>query len=199
MKQEKLNREYLFIVVMGKGKSILFVYSKGHDLSISRSPAIVLAYLMRTYQVSLEQCLIHVIKARPCVLPNDGFLKQLILYDRLLVEHRRKKQTKEPTEQSIQIIPIQVEDKPKTPSPQPQIERSPVKTRQSLYHTEIVKRPVTRSHSAYTRSDRNTKQERWSVTRYYPANFHLANEKQQPVKFITEIYDRATNRYIRAN
>jgi hypothetical protein len=47
---------------------------------------------MRTYNVSLEQCLIHVVKARPCVLPNDGFLKQLIIYDRFLVERRRKRQ-----------------------------------------------------------------------------------------------------------
>ena len=47
---------------------------------------------MRTYNVSLEQCLTHVVKARPCVLPNDGFLKQLILYDRFLVERRRQRQ-----------------------------------------------------------------------------------------------------------
>ena len=47
---------------------------------------------MRTYNVSLEQCLVHVIKARPCIIPNDGFLKQLILYDRFLVERRRKQQ-----------------------------------------------------------------------------------------------------------
>lgn len=56
----------------------------------SRSPAIVIAYLMRSYHVSLEQCMVHVIKARPCVIPNDGFLKQLILYDRFLVERRRQ-------------------------------------------------------------------------------------------------------------
>ena len=47
---------------------------------------------MRTYNISLEQCLVHVVKARPCVIPNDGFLKQLILYDRFLVERRRKQQ-----------------------------------------------------------------------------------------------------------
>ncbi|CAF0939395.1 unnamed protein product [Adineta ricciae] len=58
----------------------------------SRSPAIVIGYLMRTYNVSLEQCLVHVVKARPCVLPNDGFLKQLILYDRFLVERRRQRE-----------------------------------------------------------------------------------------------------------
>ncbi|UJR21994.1 hypothetical protein I4U23_025062 [Adineta vaga] len=58
----------------------------------SRSPAIVIGYLMRTYNVSLEQCLVHVVKARPCVLPNDGFLKQLILYDRFLVDRRRQRE-----------------------------------------------------------------------------------------------------------
>ena len=47
---------------------------------------------MRTYHVSLEQCLMHVVKARPCVIPNDGFLKKLILYDRFLVDRRRKQQ-----------------------------------------------------------------------------------------------------------
>jgi len=47
---------------------------------------------MRTYNVSLEQCLAHVVKARPCVLPNDGFLKQLILYDRFLVDRRRQRE-----------------------------------------------------------------------------------------------------------
>jgi len=47
---------------------------------------------MRTYNVSLEQCLTHVVKARACVLPNDGFLKQLILYDRFLVERRLRRE-----------------------------------------------------------------------------------------------------------
>ena len=70
---------------------------------------------MRTYNVSLEQCLVHVIKARPCVLPNDGFLKQLILYDRFLVERRRQREATAaaaPTEKvasntSTTEIPIQ--------------------------------------------------------------------------------------------
>ena len=63
-------------------------------LFFSRSPAIVIAYLMRTYDVSLEQCLIHVIKARPCVSPNDGFLKQLILFDRFGRHSKRRTWTK---------------------------------------------------------------------------------------------------------
>ena len=80
---------------MDKGKrhhwSAIEETEKKH-LSFSRSPAIVIAYLMRSYHVSLEQCLGHVVQARPCVIPNDGFLKQLILYDRYLVERRRQQQ-----------------------------------------------------------------------------------------------------------
>ena len=69
---------------------------------------------MRSYNVSLEQCLTHVVKARPCVIPNDGFLKQLIIYDRILVERRRQQQeaavmhvlkSAMPTEISIQHHP----------------------------------------------------------------------------------------------
>lgn len=67
---------------------------------------------MRTYNVSLEQCLNHVVKARPCVLPNDGFLKQLILYDRFLVERRRQRQEtsapKPTTESNNTEIPISI-------------------------------------------------------------------------------------------
>lgn len=58
---------------------------------------------MRSYQVSLEQCLTHVVKARPCVIPNDGFLKQLILYDRFLVDRRRQKQRQEEEEALRQV------------------------------------------------------------------------------------------------
>jgi hypothetical protein len=76
---------------MDKGEKNIYFIGISYSSS-SRSPAIVIAYLMRTYNVSLEQCLIHVVKARPCVLPNDGFLKQLILYDRFLVERRRQRQ-----------------------------------------------------------------------------------------------------------
>jgi len=79
-------------------------------ISFSRSPAIVIGYLMRTYNVSLEQCLIHVVKSRPCIIPNDGFLKQLILFDRFLVEQRQ--QQKAPIIQAVNTattteIPIQ--------------------------------------------------------------------------------------------
>ncbi|CAF1493499.1 unnamed protein product [Adineta steineri] len=82
------DQAFAFIDEARRAKSRVLVHCSHGQ---SRSPAIVLGYLMRTYNVSLEQCLIHVVKARPCVLPNDGFLKQLILYDRFLVDRRRQR------------------------------------------------------------------------------------------------------------
>ncbi|CAF3010952.1 unnamed protein product [Rotaria sp. Silwood2] len=102
---------FAFIDEARRNKSRVLVHCSHGQ---SRSPAIVIAYLMRTYNVPLEQCLNHVIKARPCVLPNDGFLKQLILYDRFLVDRRRQRQeaaimkvvnTVSPTEIPIQHKP----------------------------------------------------------------------------------------------
>ena len=80
---------------------------------------------MRSYHVSLEQCLMHVVKARPCVIPNDGFLKQLILYDRFLVERRRHQQQealvrkqKESARTAVTTeIPVQQHSSPKPTEP----------------------------------------------------------------------------------
>jgi hypothetical protein len=92
----------------------------------SRSPAIVIGYLMRSYNISLEHCLSHVVKARPCIIPNDGFLKQLILYDRFLVERRRQQQEAAvmqvlksaiPTEIPIQHHPSVAPQPPQPPAP----------------------------------------------------------------------------------
>ncbi|CAF3861695.1 unnamed protein product [Rotaria sordida] len=83
------DQAFAFIDEARRNKSRVLVHCSHGQ---SRSPAIVVAYLMRSYNVSLEQCLVHVIKARPCVVPNDGFLKQLILFDRFLVDRRRQRQ-----------------------------------------------------------------------------------------------------------
>ncbi|KAH9933826.1 protein-tyrosine phosphatase-like protein, partial [Fomitopsis serialis] len=56
----------------GKGK-ILVHCSAG----ISRSPALVVAYLMRSRGMSLKAALGQVVRARPQVSPNSGFLEQL--------------------------------------------------------------------------------------------------------------------------
>ena len=223
---------------------------------------------MRTYNVSLEQCLVHVVKARPCVLPNDGFLKQLILYDRFLVDRRRKRQEENlkkaaneiPPEQAtnetnsqpqpvnadpIHVIPIQVSPAEKVKKTlflffknqfffSVQIETIPIKKipveegkihhrrmkentavksssksshsnsskkRQSALITTIIKPTSShapRSHSAHTGrtqgNHHNASSQQWNVSTYYP---NVKEEK--PTKYITEIYDKATNRFIPAN
>jgi protein-tyrosine phosphatase len=44
---------------------------------VSRSTSLLIAYMMHKYQCSLENCLRHIMKLRPCVMPNKGFIKQL--------------------------------------------------------------------------------------------------------------------------
>ncbi|KAI0724975.1 protein-tyrosine phosphatase-like protein [Fomitopsis betulina] len=56
----------------GKGK-ILVHCSAG----ISRSPSLVVAYLMKSRGMSLKEALGQVARARPQVSPNPGFLRQL--------------------------------------------------------------------------------------------------------------------------
>jgi len=56
----------------GKG-SILVHCSAG----ISRSPTLVVAYLMKARSMSLRSALKQVLRARPQVSPNPGFLRQL--------------------------------------------------------------------------------------------------------------------------
>jgi atypical dual specificity phosphatase len=45
--------------------------------AVSRSPTIVAAYLMKKCDMSLKDALGLIIRARPAVCPNDGFLRQL--------------------------------------------------------------------------------------------------------------------------
>lgn len=56
-----------------------------HDCSsagVSRSASIVIAYLMRYKGISYEEARKLLEKARPQIRPNDGFVRQLKLYER---------------------------------------------------------------------------------------------------------------------
>lgn len=55
---------------------------------ISRSPTIVLAYLMKHYGHTLERALSICKDARPRIEPNPGFLKQLEAYEKELEESK---------------------------------------------------------------------------------------------------------------
>lgn len=98
---------------------------------------------MRTYNVPLEQCLTHVVKARPCVIPNDGFLKQLILFDRVLVERRRQHQMQRQQQQQQQppaAPPQQQQQQSQTQPPSKQKSAAP----QSIKSKKSVEIPIDR-------------------------------------------------------
>ncbi|XP_071760202.1 dual specificity protein phosphatase 14-like [Centroberyx gerrardi] len=51
----------------------------------SRSPALVMAYLMRYEGVTLRQAYERVLEKRPYIRPNAGFWRQLMAYERTLL------------------------------------------------------------------------------------------------------------------
>ena len=69
---------------------IIFVYREGLETGgavlvhcyhgVSRSASIVLAYLMKSRDIDLDEALAIVTQKRPIVCPNDGFLMQLRLF-----------------------------------------------------------------------------------------------------------------------
>ena len=48
---------------------------------VSRSASICLAYLMKHYRWSLRKAFLHVQALRPVIRPNNGFWRQLIVYE----------------------------------------------------------------------------------------------------------------------
>ncbi len=50
-------------------------------VGMSRSPSFVMAYLMKTKRMSLDEAFVHVKRARPKINPNRAFLAQLQAYE----------------------------------------------------------------------------------------------------------------------
>jgi len=50
---------------------------------VSRSSTVVIAYLMYKHKWTFEYAMDHVKHARPCVFPNEGFRKQLELFENM--------------------------------------------------------------------------------------------------------------------
>jgi len=58
---------------------------------ISRSPTIVIAYLMRYNGMTLKDALEHVSQKRPIISPNMGFMNELKKYEQCLEEEGKLK------------------------------------------------------------------------------------------------------------
>jgi len=58
---------------LGRGENVLVHCQEG----ISRSASIVLAYLIAYKRIDLETAMEDVRNARKCIMPNEGFIRQL--------------------------------------------------------------------------------------------------------------------------
>ncbi|KAG0416073.1 hypothetical protein HPB47_006749, partial [Ixodes persulcatus] len=65
----------------GERGSKVLVHCK---MGISRSASVVIAYVMKAYDLDLDQALEFVKRRRSCIKPNSGFLKQLETYRGIL-------------------------------------------------------------------------------------------------------------------
>ncbi|KAL7672859.1 hypothetical protein ACOME3_007738 [Neoechinorhynchus agilis] len=74
---------YFIDKVRKENEKVLVHCSQGQ----SRSLSIVLAYIMLVYRKPFEKCLGNLRKRRPCVLPNDGFVRQLLFLESLINTH----------------------------------------------------------------------------------------------------------------
>ena len=57
-------------------------------MGISRSPTVVIAYLMKKQNLTLKKAAYKVRKAHPITNPNPAFIKQLLEYDLMLQKER---------------------------------------------------------------------------------------------------------------
>lgn len=62
-------------------KSKIFVHCMA---GMSRSPSVIIAYLMYRFKLTLKQAYIYVVNRRQCIRPNYIFLKQLLEYEHIL-------------------------------------------------------------------------------------------------------------------
>ncbi|KAG7857363.1 hypothetical protein KL939_003251 [Ogataea angusta] len=72
---------------LAKHKSKILIHC---NAGCSRSPAILAAFLMKYYQMSLKVALYAMRRVKPNVRPNDNFLRQLKLYEELRCQDNPK-------------------------------------------------------------------------------------------------------------
>lgn len=73
-------QECLDFVEQGRKEGTVLVHCAA---GVSRSATVVIAYIMKTNQLSLDEAVKFVQERRPCVSPNDGFMEQLQLFEKM--------------------------------------------------------------------------------------------------------------------
>ena len=59
------------------------------NAGVSRSATVVIAFLMKEKNFSFQEAFHHVKKRRPCIRPNEGFVKQLQLLEHIQDQEER--------------------------------------------------------------------------------------------------------------
>ena len=62
------------------GKTILLHCAAG----ASRSASFVIACIMKSKEISFTEAFLYVKEKRPCIQPNEGFIKELLKYENIL-------------------------------------------------------------------------------------------------------------------
>jgi len=84
---KEFDRTNKFILEAKDAGSCCLVHCK---MGVSRSASVVLAYVMKEYEYSLEEAYDFVKQKRTCINPNEGFRVQLATYESILNAHRAK-------------------------------------------------------------------------------------------------------------
>jgi len=105
------NEAHEFIEEARVKHSKVLVHCEG---GISRSPTIVIAYLMKYHNMPLKEALLHVSSRRPIISPNMGFMNELRKYEACLQQERlaavaRPDPPQQPLPQLPQLEPIQIQ------------------------------------------------------------------------------------------
>eukprot|EP00347_Sterkiella_histriomuscorum_P019183 403342619 len=74
-----------------QGRNVLVHCAAG----VSRSATIVISYLMYKNQLTLDQAFEHVKECRPAICPNEGFMKQLTIFETILSDEKFPLQKKQ--------------------------------------------------------------------------------------------------------
>lgn len=82
---EKLDSIFNFINDVKNIKGKLFIHCLG---GISRSPTIVIAYLIKEHNLKLDDAYVYLKNIKPCIKPNIGFLQQLSTFENYVLNKK---------------------------------------------------------------------------------------------------------------
>lgn len=97
-----VSESFEFIEVAVQGNGIVLVHCQA---GISRSASIVIAYLMKKFNMNMHEGFSYVKAKRPCVAPNPGFIQQLCQLELVLGKEASFSVVDHLTDEILQVLP----------------------------------------------------------------------------------------------